>query len=129
MPLISHLRELRNRLLKAALALVLAMVIGFVFFDPIWAFVNHPFCSASIRGHSGCKVVGDQLVVTGVFDPFMLRVKIAFFVGLIAASPVWLYQVWAFIAPGCTGGKRSGRTCSWPSPPRCSRRAPCWPTS
>jgi len=100
MPLIEHLRELRNRLVKAALALILAMVIGFVFFHPIWQFVTHPFCSASINGHSGCKVVGDQLVVTGVFDPFMLRVKVAFFVGLILASPVWLYQVWAFIAPG-----------------------------
>jgi sec-independent protein translocase protein TatC len=100
MPLIEHLRELRNRLVKAALALILAMVVGFVFFHPIWRFVTHPFCSASINGHSGCKVVGDQLVVTGVFDPFMLRVKVAFFVGLILASPVWLYQVWAFIAPG-----------------------------
>jgi sec-independent protein translocase protein TatC len=100
MPLIEHLRELRNRLVKAALALVLAMVIGFVFFHPIWQFVTHPFCSASINGHSGCRVVGDQLVVTGVFDPFMLRVKVAFFVGLILASPVWLYQLWAFIAPG-----------------------------
>src|ERR1700753_3290912 len=100
MPLIGHLRELRNRLLKAALALGAAMVVGVVFFHPIWAFVNHPFCSATIRGHSGCRVVGDQLVVTGVFDPFMLRIKIAFFVGLLAASPVWLYQVWAFIAPG-----------------------------
>ena len=100
MPLIEHLRELRNRLVKAALALVLTMVIGFVFFHPIWQFVTHPFCSASINGHSGCKTVGDQLVVTGVFDPFMLRVKVAFFVGLILASPVWLYQVWAFIAPG-----------------------------
>jgi sec-independent protein translocase protein TatC len=100
MPLIEHLRELRNRLLKAALALVLGMVIGFVFFHPIWTFVSHPFCSAVINGHSGCHVTGDQLVVTGVFDPFMLRVKIAFFVGLILASPVWLYQVWAFIAPG-----------------------------
>jgi sec-independent protein translocase protein TatC len=100
MPLIEHLRELRNRLLKAALALILAMVIGFVFFHPIWQFVTHPFCSASINGRTGCKTVGDQLVVTGVFDPFMLRVKVAFFVGLILASPVWLYQIWAFIAPG-----------------------------
>ncbi len=100
MPLIEHLRELRNRLVKAALALVVTMVFGFVFFHPIWDFVTHPFCSASINGHSGCKTVGDQLVVTGVFDPFMLRVKVAFFVGLILASPVWLYQIWAFIAPG-----------------------------
>ncbi|HEY2518742.1 MAG TPA: twin-arginine translocase subunit TatC [Streptosporangiaceae bacterium] len=100
MPLIEHLRELRNRLVKAALALVVAMVVGFVFFHPIWSFVTHPFCSAKINGHSGCKVVGDQLVISGVFDPFMLRVKVAFFVGLILASPVWLYQLWAFIAPG-----------------------------
>jgi sec-independent protein translocase protein TatC len=100
MPLMEHLRELRNRLLKAALALVLAMVIGFIFFHPIWAFVSHPFCSASIRGRSGCNQIGDQLVVTNVFDPFMLRVKVAFFVGLIISAPIWLYQVWAFIAPG-----------------------------
>ncbi len=100
MPLIGHLRELRNRLLKAALALVLVMVLGFVFFNPIWHFVSHPFCSAVINGKTGCHKTGDQLVVTGVFDPFMLRVKIAFFVGLIVSSPVWLYQVWAFIAPG-----------------------------
>jgi sec-independent protein translocase protein TatC len=100
MPLIEHLRELRNRLLKAALALILTMVVGFVFFHPIWNFVAHPFCSAYINGHRGCHVVGDQLVASGVFDPFMLRVKIAFFTGLILASPVWLYQLWAFIAPG-----------------------------
>jgi sec-independent protein translocase protein TatC len=100
MPLIDHLRELRNRLLKAALALVLVMVLGFVFFDQIWSFVSHPFCSAVINGKTGCRRTGDQLVVSGVFDPFMLRIKIAFFVGLIVSSPVWLYQIWAFIAPG-----------------------------
>jgi sec-independent protein translocase protein TatC len=100
MPLIDHLRELRNRLLKAALALVATMTLGFVFFNRIYKFVSHPFCSAVINGHTGCHVIGDQLIVSGVFDPFMLRVKIAFFVGLILSSPVWLYQVWAFIAPG-----------------------------
>jgi sec-independent protein translocase protein TatC len=100
MPLMEHIRELRNRVVKAALALILTMIIGFVFFHPIWNFVSHPFCSAKIRGHSGCNTPGDQLVVNGVFDPFMLRVKIAFFVGLIVSSPVWLYQIWAFIAPG-----------------------------
>src|ERR1700749_1699530 len=100
MPLVRPLRELRTRLLKAALALVLVMVLGFVFFTPIWHFVIPPFCSATINGRTGCHQTGDQLVVTGVFDPFMLRVKIAFFVGLIVSSPVWLYQIWAFIAPG-----------------------------
>src|SRR6201994_2016172 len=100
MPIVGHLRELRNRLRKAALALMLAMALGFLFFNPLWHLVSHPFCSAVFNGKTGCHRTGDQLVVTGVFDPFMLRVKVAFFVGLIVASPVWLYQVWAFIAPG-----------------------------
>jgi sec-independent protein translocase protein TatC len=100
MPIMGHLRELRNRIVKAGLTIVAGMVLGFVFFHPIWAVVDHPFCSAVINGKTGCHRAGDQLVVTGVFDPFMLRIKIAFFVGLIVSSPVWLYQVWAFIAPG-----------------------------
>jgi sec-independent protein translocase protein TatC len=100
MPLMEHIRELRNRVVKALLAIILAMVVGFVFFHPIWNFVSHPFCSADIHGHTGCNTIGHQLVVPGVFDPFMLRVKIAFFVGLIISSPVWFYQIWAFLAPG-----------------------------
>ncbi len=100
MPLMEHIRELRNRILKAALGVGLGMILGFVFFDQIWNFVKHPFCSATIRGLTGCNRPGDQLIVNGVLDPFMLHVKIAFFAGLIVSSPIWLYQIWAFIAPG-----------------------------
>jgi sec-independent protein translocase protein TatC len=93
MPLMDHLRELRNRLLKAIVALAIGMGIGFIpqVYDRIWAFVYHPFKIAA--GH-------DHLIVIGVFDGFMLRVQIAFFFGLIITSPFWLYQIWAFIAPG-----------------------------
>ncbi len=100
MPIMGHLRELRNRIVKAGLAIVLGMVVAFIFFGPIWSLVTHPFCSAVIDGHKGCNVMGDKLVVTGIFDPFMVRVQVAFFVGLIVSSPLWLYQVWAFLAPG-----------------------------
>src|SRR5579875_136579 len=100
MPLMDHIRELRNRILKAALAIIIVMVLGLVFFTPIWDFIRHPFCSAEIRGLAGCTRPGDQLVVGAVLDPFMLRVKVAFLVGLVGASPIWLYQIWAFIAPG-----------------------------
>jgi sec-independent protein translocase protein TatC len=100
MPVLGHLRELRNRIVKAGLAICLGTAAGLVFFGRIWAVVTHPFCSAVISGHSGCKTLGDQLVVNGVFDPFMVRVQVAFFAGLIVTSPVWLYQLWAFIAPG-----------------------------
>src|ERR1700729_3427079 len=93
MPLMEHIRELRNRLLKAVLALAVGMAIGFIpqVYDRLWKFVEHPFLLAA--GH-------DKLIVIGVFDGFMLRVQVAFFFGLIITSPFWLYQVWAFLAPG-----------------------------
>ncbi len=100
MPLLEHLAELRSRLLKAAIALVLGMSIALVFSNQTLQFVMRPFCDASINGHTGCHVYGDQLVVNGVFDGFFIRVKIAFFLGLIGSCPIWLYQLWAFIAPG-----------------------------
>ena len=100
MPLMEHLRELRNRLVKALLVIVLGMIVALIFSSPTIQFVMRPFCSASIDGHSGCHTVGDSLVVNGVFDPFFVRLKVAFFLALIGTCPVWLYQLWAFIAPG-----------------------------
>lgn len=100
MPLMEHVRELRARLLKALLGIGVGMIAGFVWFYPVWHFIEGPFCRAEIRGQTGCHKLGDQLVINGIFDPFMLRVKVAFIVALIITSPIWLYQLWAFIAPG-----------------------------
>jgi sec-independent protein translocase protein TatC len=101
MPLMDHIRELRNRVVKMALALIAGMVVGFIFFNPVWHFIERPLCSAVIRGHTGCNTLGvNQLVLNGPLDAFYLRVKVAFIVGLILSSPVWLYQLWAFVAPG-----------------------------
>jgi sec-independent protein translocase protein TatC len=106
MPLLEHLAELRARLFKAALALALGMGIALIFSNPTLQFVLRPFCSASINGHSGCHVYGDQLVVNGVFDPLFIRIKLAFFIALVGTCPVWLYQLWAFIAPGLYGREK-----------------------
>jgi sec-independent protein translocase protein TatC len=102
MSLIDHVRELRNRVVKIALALILGTVVGLIpqVYNRVWHFVEHPFCKATINGATGCHRIGDQLVLAGVLDPFMLRVEVAFFFGLVITSPVWLYQIWAFIAPG-----------------------------
>jgi sec-independent protein translocase protein TatC len=101
MPVMDHLRELRNRIVKMALALAAGMVVGFVFFNPVWAVIERPLCHAVIRGQTGCKTLGvNQLALDGPLDSFYLRVKVAVIVGVILSSPVWLYQVWAFIAPG-----------------------------
>jgi sec-independent protein translocase protein TatC len=98
MPLMDHLRELRNRVVKMALALIAGMIIGWVFFTPIWNFITQPYC----RAIGGCNshTLGHTLAVTGPLDGFYLHIKVAFVVGIIVTSPVWLYQIWAFVAPG-----------------------------
>jgi sec-independent protein translocase protein TatC len=111
MPLFDHLRELRNRVVKMALGLIAGMIVGFVFFSPVWHFIERPLCSATIRGVTGCKTLGtNQLVLNGPLDAFYLRVKVALIAGILLSSPVWLYQVWSFIAPGLhSREKRWGR--------------------
>ena len=98
MPLMDHLRELRNRVVRIALALIAGMIIGWIFFTPIWRFITKPYCTAV----HGCNVstLGHTLAVTGPLDGFYLHIKVAFVAGIIITSPVWLYQIWAFVAPG-----------------------------
>ena len=111
MPLFDHLRELRNRIVKMALALIAGMIVGFMFFDQAWRVIERPLCRTTVNGHSGCATPGvNQLILNSPLDPFYLRVKVAFIVGVILSSPVWLYQLWAFIAPGLySREKRWGR--------------------
>ncbi len=101
MPLLDHIRELRNRIIKMALGLIAGMAAGSACFTPVWHVIVRPLCSTVIRGHFGCHTLGvNQLVLNGPLDAFYLRVKVAVIVGVIVSSPVWLYQVWAFVAPG-----------------------------
>ena len=101
MPLMDHLRELRNRVVKIALALIAGMLVGFIFFNWAWHLIERPLCSSDIRGYTGCHQLGiNELVLDGPLDPFYLRVKVAFAVGVVVSSPIWLYQVWGFVAPG-----------------------------
>jgi sec-independent protein translocase protein TatC len=101
MPLMDHIRELRNRVVKMALGLAAGMVVGFIFFNPVWHFIERPLCATVVRGHSGCSTLGINMpTLDGPLDPFYLRVKVAVVVGVVLSSPLWLYQIWAFIAPG-----------------------------
>jgi sec-independent protein translocase protein TatC len=105
MSLMEHIRELRNRLLKALLGLALGTAVGWVLFNPVWHFIEKPYCKIPqqhrLLGTDACT-----LVMNGLFDAFFLHLKIAFVVGLIVSSPIWLYQLWAFIAPGLYARER-----------------------
>ncbi len=101
MPLMDHIRELRNRVVKMAAGLIAGMIVGFVFFN--WAFrlLERPFCEVKVRGASGCNKLGvDQLILTGPLDSFYMRVKVAVLVGIVISCPIWLYQIWKFVSPG-----------------------------
>ncbi|HKB30850.1 MAG TPA: twin-arginine translocase subunit TatC [Streptosporangiaceae bacterium] len=103
MPLIEHIRELRSRMVKILLALTVGSIFGWIFFGPVWKFIERPYCKIQINHRPTGAVLGSgqcTLFVTGIFDSFFLHLKIAILVGIIVSSPVWLYQVWAFVAPG-----------------------------
>jgi sec-independent protein translocase protein TatC len=101
MPLMDHIRELRNRLMKGVLGVIGGMVVGWFVYQRAFNFIIDPYCKIDIHGKAGCYGAhGHPLIVTGVFDPFFVRLKVAFIVGVIVSSPVWFYQLWAFIAPG-----------------------------
>jgi sec-independent protein translocase protein TatC len=107
MPVMDHIRELRNRIVKMALALAAGMIVGFVFFNPVWRVIERPLCHATVRGHTGCNTLGvNQLALSGPLDAFYLRIKVAVIIAVILSSPVWLYQIWAFIAPGLYARER-----------------------
>jgi sec-independent protein translocase protein TatC len=98
MPLMDHLRELRNRVVKMAVAILVGAGVAAIFYDQIWNFVQAPYC----RAVTYCKVntPGHSLVLSGVMDGFYLHVKVAIIAGIVLTCPIWLYQLWAFIAPG-----------------------------
>ncbi|MFI9841761.1 twin-arginine translocase subunit TatC [Nonomuraea sp. NPDC051941] len=97
MPLMEHLRELRNRLLIAAAAVVVGIIIGWIFFDPVWAFIKEPFCETPQAQQ--LRVGECTLTYGGIFQSFFLTLKVSAMVGVVVSSPVWLYQVWAFVTP------------------------------
>ncbi|GAA4766481.1 twin-arginine translocase subunit TatC [Microbacterium gilvum] len=98
MTLAAHLVELRKRLMIAAAALVVGMVVAFLITDPVIAVLTHPIeLIAERRGDDFAQLNFDS--VTAGFD---MRMRIAFAIGLLLSAPVWLWQVWAFIMPGLT---------------------------
>ncbi|GAA1020560.1 Sec-independent protein translocase protein TatC [Acrocarpospora pleiomorpha] len=103
MSLMDHIRELRNRIVKIILGIVVGTIVGFIFFDPIWDFMTGPFCRlpSNLRlGNSTSTDCNLNLVVGSVTGGIFINLKVAFMFGLVVAAPIWLYQVWAFVTPG-----------------------------
>jgi len=89
--LLSHLVELRSRLIKIAASVIVLFAAFIPFAQEIFAVVSQPLIDV---------LPGQQMIATAVASPLLTPFKLTFFVALFVAMPVILYQVWAFVAPG-----------------------------
>ena len=98
MTMVGHLSELRTRLIWSAIAFVLISIAVFIFYEPIADFIREPLCqNKHLLENRNCEL--NTLRVTGGFN---FRLKITALVGIGLSSPVWLYQIYAFIVPALT---------------------------
>lgn len=107
MPLVEHLRELRNRLAKGLLGIVLATLVAAFFYEEIINFFTKPVlqsvgCNSLFtdlaKQEKGSRCA--SIVMMDLLGPFTLALKVSLVAGVIMSAPVWLYQLWAFLAPG-----------------------------
>ena len=94
-PLIEHLAELRNRIIKSLIAFLVAMTACFAVWNPIFNFLTDPLCDALTARGQACNLVLIQLQ-----EGFFVAVNIAMLGGFVLAFPVIAFQLWRFVAPG-----------------------------
>jgi sec-independent protein translocase protein TatC len=99
MSLYDHLRELRYRVIVSALAVILTATVAAFFYRQILNVVMWPWYSARADLTAANPDVATQIVNQEVSGPFILALKVTLIAGLMAACPVWLYQLWKFIVP------------------------------
>jgi sec-independent protein translocase protein TatC len=97
MALSDHFRELRARLIRSALLLVILFFVAIFFYSDLLQLVQHPYTEAQQQLKNK---VNSQIVIRDATGGLLLQMKLCGVVALIAASPYWLYQIWAFVLPG-----------------------------
>jgi len=107
MTLREHIVELRNRLLISVLAIVVGTVVGWILYNQAFEFLTKPFVtSVAEMAKDAGQTKTPQLTFPGVGNALTFRIKISALFGLVLAAPVWLYQLWAFVAPGLHRNER-----------------------
>jgi sec-independent protein translocase protein TatC len=97
MALADHFRELRARLVRSALLLVVLFFIALFFYDQLFNLVMHPYNDAREQLGESTQTTA---YIQGATGPLMLQMKLSGVAALVVSSPYWLYQIWAFILPG-----------------------------
>lgn len=104
MPLADHLRELRNRLMIAVVGILVITVITAFFYNDLINFLIRPVLESVGCAHGESKQANGnpcaEMTVQGIVAPFSIALKVSLMAGVVFSTPVWLYQLWAFLAPG-----------------------------
>jgi len=103
MALTDHLRELRARILRSAIVLVVGFAIALVFYEQLLELVRKPYDEAALQIQGSVET---NIVTTGVTTPLLLQLKLCGVAAVIGSSPYWIYQIWAFIVPGLHARER-----------------------
>lgn len=105
MTLIEHLRELRNRTFVAVVAVLVGFIVALFFYEALFDLLQRPAARA-LSGLSAEQRENAQIFTAGVAGAFILQVKVSLVAGIVLSSPVWLYELWAFILPGLHRSER-----------------------
>jgi sec-independent protein translocase protein TatC len=105
MPLLEHLRELRKRVGRSSLAVFLLSILGWFLYNQIIDSLAKPVCDLKGVRQTGAAHCG-TLYINGVLGPLNLHITVAVATGVILSAPVWIYQLWAFVAPALHGKER-----------------------
>ena len=103
MALSDHLRELRARLIKSVLLLIVAFAVALFFYDQLLQLVLEPYNSARLALDQKTQT---EAYVAGATGPLLLQLKLCAVAAVVASSPYWLYQIWAFVVPGLHSNER-----------------------
>jgi sec-independent protein translocase protein TatC len=109
MSVLDHLRELRRRVIIAAIVVAVGAVLGWYLYPHTLSFLKGPYCSVPYKYRfpgNDSNPKDCDLIYTGVLDGFTTRLKVAVISGAIFTAPVWLYQIWGFITPGLKKNER-----------------------
>ncbi len=106
MTVVEHLEELRHRLIVVFVAISLGSVAGWFVYPYFLELIRSPFCDYVTRHPDVRPPAGCDLVITGLIDPFLVKMKIVVYLGFAVALPIVLWQLWGFVNPGLTEAER-----------------------
>ncbi len=103
MALSDHLREVRARIIRSVLVVLVAFCVALYFYHDLYQLILNPYEDAKAQLPEGTE---SEAVLNGVAAGLTFQLKLCGLAGLVAASPYWLYQIWAFIVPGLHPSER-----------------------